>query len=162
MSLLKQVVLPALDELELSYFIDPKSAECVVLPMPLEGSALGFALVLITPSDEAREVRLEAGICEVPQHRQGQVLRFLNDLNKKLEYRFLKWLLLDDWVVLTAQVELAYAGDRKKALRFALVSLLEARKEEWNLLVRAATKRAQRSRLEQELTSLLDQLQVEH
>ncbi len=73
MSLSRDVVLPTLDELELSYLFDPKCPERVVLPMPLEGSALSFALVLITTSDEAREVRIEVGICHVPQHRQEQV-----------------------------------------------------------------------------------------
>ena len=161
MPLIRDVVLPTLEELELSYLVDPKRAERVVLPMPLEGNALGFALVLITTSDEAREVRIEVGICHVPQHRQEQVLRVLNDLNGKLEYRFVKWLLLDELVVASSQVELAYAGDRKKAFRFALLTILDAHKEEWQRLVRAASKRGRRSRLDQELTSILDRLQVE-
>ena len=161
MSRFRQFVMVTLRELDLPYLFDTKRLNSLILPIPLEGNTLGFALAEITPSDEAREVRIAVNVCRVPYQRERYVLWLLNRLNRRPEYRFVKWQLVDDVVVVTTHVDLANRRDYKKALRFALFTVLDACKAEWHVLVQATTKRLRRSRLDQELTSILDRLQVE-
>ena len=161
MSLFRQFVMVTLRELDLPYLFDTKRLNSVILPIPLEGYARGFALGVMTVNDEACEVTIETGICRVPYQRERYVLWLLNRLNRRPEYRFVKWQLVDDVVVVTTHVDLANRCDYKKALRFALFTVLDACKAEWHVLVQATTKRLRRSRLDQELTSILDRLQVE-
>ncbi len=161
MSLIKKGIQLTLREVKLPYLFDPERPDSVIVPIPLAGNARGFALGVITGNEETFEITIEADICRVPSQREQYVLWLLNRLNHRPEYRFVKWQLVDDVVVLTAHVDLDNARDRLKAIRFALFTVLDACKAEWHVLVQATTKRLRRSRLEQELTSLLDQLKVE-
>lgn len=161
MSLIKKGIQLTLQEAKLPYLFDPERPDSVIVPIPLAGNARSFALGVITGNEETFELTIEAGICRVPYQRERYVLWLLNRLNRRPEYRFVKWQLVDDVVVVTTHVDLANRRDYKKALRFALFTVLDACKAEWHVLVQATTKRLRRSRLDQELTSILDRLQVE-
>ena len=89
MTLLTDVVLPVLEDMDLRYFFAPGYADVVWVLLPLEDYSANMALVMIAGNDDEREIVLQAGICRVPVQRRAVVTQLLDRLTGAWE--FARW-----------------------------------------------------------------------
>ena len=141
MSLIKQVVLPALEEAWTPCYrrLDLDEPDTVVVPIELAFWAHSIALARIVAQNDAKQLRIQAVICWVPKHRRAQVTSLLNQLNCK--WPFLTWVLDKHFVQVRTDVDLAWGGNLHDACVHALLRFKKAVREEWDSVVKTASTR---------------------
>ena len=154
MSLIKQVVLPALEEASLEdtwapCYLSREAPDIVIFPIELNLWSRSVALARIVARDEAQQLKMEVVICWVPKHRQAPVTCLLNQLNCK--WPFLTWVLDKHFVQVRTDVDLAWGGNLHDACVHALLRFKKAVREEWDSVVKTASTRRRCSLPDQEL-----------
>jgi Putative bacterial sensory transduction regulator len=153
MPLLDEVVLPVFAKNEVPVLVAPAAPNQVIVPCNLDAKTSARVLVRVIMNDDGQDLQLWVDLCEVPRAQRGHVLDVMNTLNAR--WRWLKFVLLDDVAVVQFDVALgddAQAQDRFESAFGAYMGGLHAH---WSELVRAASRRGRRSRLERELDGLL-------
>ena len=151
MSLIKQVVLPALEEAWTPCYrrLDLDEPDTVVVPIELAFWAHSIALARIVAQNDAKQLRIQAVICWVPKHRRAQVTSLLNQLNCK--WPFLTWVLETHRVMARTDVDLSCGGNLQQACIDAVLRFKRAVREEWDSVVKTASTRRRCSLPDQEL-----------